>query len=127
MVKIFVNYRFKKGKVEIANYGCVFVEQPIAIAELDREYDDPIIVESNNFKYIVERAEYEQEYSKAKANLTKFKLVVDNNGTVRNAKESEQPTLVIDLPKDTDLSKLHYEGGKLIMFDERDMEEINYE
>lgn len=118
MVKIFVNYKIdKNGKVAIVDYGKVFVDQPFAIAELDKEYAEPFVVTDGKINFIVEKAEYEAAKEKENT-LEEYNLIIEPNGTVRNAAENElEKAFKIKLPVETDISSLRFQNGQLIKLD----------
>ena len=126
MPKIYINYMPQRnGHVKLFE-GVVFVDMPIAVAEYGKQYFSPIVVqgilyEEDEFVAMMKKRE---EASKLKEGEKSFKLKVLKNNKVREAKEDEiQKGDFIEqvLPADTDLSKLEYMNGDILLVqDEED-------
>lgn len=106
MARILVNYIYNKAKDEykILDPDCVYADQQVAVLETEEEIKRPLIVPINGTPTIVDRDRYE-------AVNKKFYLVADDKGIV-----SENPNgTEIWLPRDTDVSKLRFLNGQLVM------------
>jgi hypothetical protein len=117
MPKILVNYRIKKDNtLELKDYNCVFADMPMAIAEYDYHYDQPVLVNAGQkFPLVVEKEELLKQL-KVKENLKQFKFKVNPDQTVTETEEN--PDVTVELPKDTDVSKLRYINKQIVLFDE---------
>jgi len=117
MPKIYVNFKHNKkdDSYKILNYGHVFVDMPIAVMDLDVDIEEPLVVPIRNVLTVVEKSEYLKVHKK-------FLLKFDNNGKVYESPDGYP----VYLPKDTDVSKLQYIDGQLVMVDdsEAQIEEI---
>ena len=106
MAKILINYIYNKltDKYEIQHSPYVFADMKVAVLETEEDIHEPLVVPIRDQMTVVDRAKYEM-FNK------KFYLVADKEGIV-----SENPNGVeIWLPKDTDVSKLRYINGRLVM------------
>jgi hypothetical protein len=132
LLNILVNYTINKktGAVKILNNQVVFIDMPVAIAEYEKEYEEPIVVTIDNRSYIVEKQEYE-DLIKRQNDLKDFKLVIESEtGAVREATAEELEngsvkTIDIKLPKDTDLKEVFYKDGSFIKLDKENTMEVN--
>lgn len=116
MPKILVNYIYNKktDKYSLLDNDVVFADMPIAVMEMGVEYDEVLIVPVNNQATVVEKEEYLQKNRQ-------FKLVVNEDGSIV---ENENGTPIY-LPKDTDVSKLRFINGQLVLIDENKEKEGN--
>lgn len=115
MAKILVNYIYNKSKdtYEILDQGRVYEALDIAVMETEDNIVEPLVVPIRDKMTVVDRARYE-EINK------KFKLtVVDEEGRVAEAENGTD----VWLPKDTDISKLRYINGRLLMVEEEPKKE----
>lgn len=110
MPKILVNYTMNKDRtITIKDYGCIFADKPIAIAEFDYEYQNPTIQQGQYaFPFVVEMDDIIEQ-----AKLKEFRLKINEDGSIIEASEEEH-NLKIRLPHDTDLSELRFENNQLI-------------
>lgn len=111
MPKILVNFKYNKktDTYSLVEGDVVFADMPIAIMDMGAEYDSILVVPMNNQNTVVDKEEY------LKVNKL-FKLAVDQEGNV-----SEDPNGVpIYLPKETDISKLKFINGQLVMEEEKE-------
>ena len=125
MPKVYVNYMPQKdGRVKLFE-GVVFVDMPIAVAEYGKEYYSPIVVQGTLYEEeeFVAMMKKQEETSKLKEGQKSFKLKVLKNNKVREAKEDEiQKGDFIEqiLPTDTDLSKLEYMNGEILLVNDEE-------
>ena len=106
MAKILVNYLYHKEKdeFEIQKGPYVFADMKVAVLETEDDVRVPLVVPIQNVMTVVDRSVYEQTNKK-------FYLAADEDGKVL-----EHPNGVeIWLPKDTDISKLRFINGRLVM------------
>lgn len=106
MARILVNYIYNKAKDEfkILEGDCVYADQKVAILETEEIINKPLVVPIRGVATVVDREKYEQVNKK-------FYLVANDKGEV-----SENPNgAEIWLPKDTDVSKLKYVNGQLVL------------
>ena len=120
MPNIFRNYRIKKGQVILLDPDCVLTELPICIAELDKEYEKPILIDlENNMKLAVEEMEYLEMQAKQLEHASKFRnyklLINTEDGSISEAVTEDEVKRSIDceLPIDIDLTTLIYENGEV--------------
>lgn len=119
MPKILVNYRIKSDNtLDLKNYGVVFADMPIAIAEYDFEYREPVLANAGlEYPVVIEKEELmKQLKAKSKPELKKFKFKVNDDGTVKET--TGKADVVIELPKDTDVSKLRYTNNQIVLLEE---------
>lgn len=109
MPKILVNYIYNKKSdtFKLRDSNIVFADMPIAEMELDAEYDDILVVPINNRMTVVDKEEY------LKTNK-QFKLSVLPDGTVHEDNQNGTP---VWLPKDTDINRLRFINGQLVLED----------
>lgn len=111
MAKILVNYIHNKRDdsfIVLDNKGYVLADMDVAVLDTEDTINEPLVVTIQNRPRIVDRKLYEK-YNK------KFKLIINKDGTV---KEDEVGTLVIWLPKDTDLKKLRFINNQIVLVEE---------
>lgn len=110
MAKVLINYIYNKNQdsyLLYLNAQYVLADLPVAVLDLEQDIKEPLVVPINNVSTVVDRATYESFH-------TEFHLAVDPEGRV-----FESPNGVsVWLPKDTDLSKLRYIDGQLLMVEE---------
>jgi hypothetical protein len=118
MSKILVNYNYNKSKDKytLLDSGVVFADLPVAVLESEQEIIEPLIVPIKGTMTVVEKEPYTTIHKK-------FKLALDNKG---NVVESENG-MEIWLPRKTDISKLAYINGQLVMKEETISEETEVE
>lgn len=106
MARILVNYIYDKAKDKFEiQKGCfVFADMKVAVYETEEEIYEPLVVPIRNVMTVVDRERYEKVNKK-------FKLVADNNGNVCENEDGVE----VWLPKDTDLKKLKYINGQLVL------------
>lgn len=114
MAKILINYVYNKttDKYEIQKLPYVFADMKVAVLETEEEINEPLVVPINNILTVVDRAKY-QSINK------KFYLVADEKGNISEQKGGAE----IWLPKDTDLSKLKYINGRLVLIESEEEKE----
>ena len=84
----------------------------VAVLETEASIDIPLVVPIQGVMTVVDRLDYESVHKK-------FHLVADKEGKI-----SEDPRgTEVWLPKDTDISKLRFVNGQLIMIQEEPKEE----
>lgn len=121
MPKILVNYRIQSDNtLALKNYGVVFADMPIAIAEYDFEYREPVLANAGlKYPIVIEKEELmNQLKAKPKPELKKFKFKINEDTTVKET--TGKADVTIELPKDTDVSKLRYINNQIVL-----MEEVN--
>ena len=109
MARILVNYTYNKSKDEfkILESDCVYADMKIAVLETEEDIKRPLVVPIKDVLTVVDRDMYEKYHKK-------FRLISDDKGNI-----SEDPNgAEIWLPKDTDISKLKYVQGRLVMLQE---------
>lgn len=109
MPKILVNYKHNKKTDTYSLYDndVVFADLPIAVMDMSAEYDDILVVPINKVMTVVDKEEYLKVHKQ-------FKLVADENGIIRE----DQNGVSIYLPKDTDITKLRFLNGQLVLVSE---------
>lgn len=117
MPKILINYKIKRDNtLEIKNYGAIFSDMPIAIADYDYDYEDPVLANAGlNYPIVMEKAELLKQL-KGKQELKKFKFKVNEDTTVKET--TGKADVTVELPKDTDISKLRYMNEQIVLLDE---------
>lgn len=118
MLNIFVNYTINKktNKVNVLTNEVVFVDMPIAIAEYQREYENPIIVTVEKRNYVMEKEEYD-ELIKRQEGLKEFQLIIEKDtGAVREANETDDVSKIVKvkLPIDTDFTEIFFRDGNFV-------------
>ena len=110
MTKILVNYVYNKNNdtYSLVNSDFVFVDLPIAVMDINADYKSILVVPINGQNTVVDKDEY---LSKNKL----FKLVADKDGNIRE----DQNGVPTYLPKDTDLTKLMYINGQLVLVEDK--------
>ena len=110
MTKILVNYVYNKNNdiYSLVNSDFVFVDLPIAVMDINASYRSILVVPINGQNTVVDKDEY---LSKNKL----FKLVADKDGNIRE----DQNGVPTYLPKDTDLTKLMYINGQLVLVEDK--------
>lgn len=106
MARILVNYIYNKAKDEykILENDCVYADQKVAVLETEEIIKTPLVVPIRNQLTVVDKEQYEK-FNK------KFHLVADKDGNVMEDPNGAE----IWLPKDTDVSKLRFINGQLVM------------
>lgn len=114
MAKILINYVYNKttDKYEIQKLPYVFADMKVAVLETEEEINEPLVVPINNVLTVVDRAKYQSINRK-------FYLVADENGKISEQEGGAE----IWLPKDTDLSKLKYINGRLVLVENEEKKE----
>lgn len=114
MSKILVNYNYNKSKDKytLLDSGVVFADLPVAVLESEQEIVEPLIVPIKNVMTVVEKEPYIAIHKK-------FKLALDDKG---NVVENENG-MEVWLPRKTDVSKLAYINGQLVMREEETVSE----
>jgi hypothetical protein len=117
MPKILINYKITNDNtLEIKNYGVVFYDMPIAIADYDYDYEEPVLANAGlNYPIVLEKAELLKQL-KGKQELKKFKFKVNEDTTVKET--TGKADVTVELPKDTDISKLRYINNQIVLLDE---------
>ena len=114
MPKILVNYKYNKktDTYTLLENDVVFADMPIAVMDMGAEYDDILVVPVNNTQMVVDKVEY------LKVNKLFTLSVADESGTV-----IEDPKgALVWLPKDTDITKLRFINGQLVLVSEDEKE-----
>lgn len=124
MLNIFVNYTINKktNKVNVLTDDVVFVDMPIAIAEYQREYENPIIVTVEKRNYVMEKEEYD-ELIKRQKGLKEFQLIVEKNtGAVREANETDDVSKIVKvkLPIDTNFTEIFFRDGNFVKLEKEE-------
>lgn len=106
MPKILVNYkRNKDGSFKLyLDQEHVFADMPICAMDLDRDFEEPIVVQNNGLDVVVEKAEYEKVHKL-------FKLKVVDGDKIVEAEDG----VPVYLPKETDVSTLRFYNGQIVM------------
>lgn len=116
MSRILVNFSYNKtkDKYTLLDSDVVFADLPVAVMESEQEINEPLVVPIKGVMTVVEKELYTTIHKK-------FKLALDDKG---NVVESENGT-EIWLPRKTDISKLAYINGQLVMKEEEpDIKEV---
>lgn len=124
MLNIFVNYTINKktNKVNVLTDDVVFVDMPIAIAEYQREYENPIIVTVEKRNYVMEKEEYD-ELIKRQKGLKEFQLIVEKDtGAVREANETDDVSKIVKvkLPIDTNFTEIFFRDGNFVKLEKEE-------
>lgn len=124
MLNIFVNYTINKktNKVKLLTDEVVYVDMPIAIAEYQREYENPIIVTVEKRNYVMEKEEYD-ELIKRQKGLKEFQLIVEKDtGAVREANETDDVSKIVKvkLPIDTDFTEIFFRDGNFVKLEKEE-------
>lgn len=107
MPKIIVNYITKNDKTKV-HKSPVWADLPIALCNLYDEFKDPLVVPTGGaIPLIVEK----EEYLKTRR---KFCLDINEDGTLKEVPE-QAAKFVFYYPKNTDVSKLRYINGEIVM------------
>ena len=114
MARILVNYIYNKTKdqFKILDQGCVLADQKVAVLETEEQIGEPLVVPINDVMTIVDRKRYELLNKK-------YKLSANNNSEV----VEDENGVEVWLPRETDISKLRYIHGRLVMITEEDKKE----
>ena len=111
MPKILVNVKLNKknGEWSVLPYERgVFADMPIALMDMDAEYDSVIVVPINKVNHVFDKEEF---LSKNKM----YNFVIEGE-IVREAVEGETENILSTfLPINTDISKLRYIQNQLVM------------
>ena len=124
MLNIFVNYTINKktNKVKLLTDEVVYVDMPIAIAEYQREYENPIIVTVEKRNYVMEKEEYDELITRQKG-LKEFQLIVEKDtGAVREANETDDVSKIVKvkLPIDTDFTEIFFRDGNFVKLEKEE-------
>lgn len=124
MLNIFVNYTINKktNKVKVLTDEVVFVDMPIAIAEYQREYENPIIVTVEKRNYVMEKEEYD-ELIKRQEGLKEFQLIIEKDtGAVREANETDDVSKIVKmkLPIDTNFTEIFFRDGNFVKLEKEE-------
>lgn len=114
MARILVNYVYNKfaDRYEIQNNSYVFADMKVAVLETEDEIKVPLVVPIKDIMTVVDKERFEKIHKK-------FYLVADENGII-----SENPNgTEMWLPKDTDLTKLRYINGHVVMIPDEEPKE----
>lgn len=128
MQKVLVNYLKRKDSIELRFDDHVFPDRPVIIAELDHEYEDPIIVQNGAFLEIFEKEEYDrlqaETIEKLKASVKDDKtksfveLAMDKDG-IHLVKDTTKPTVWQGiLMNDIKIEDLRLKDGQLTLVSE---------
>ena len=113
-----MNYTINKtNKVKLLTDEVVFVDMPIAIAEYQREYENPIIVTVEKRNYVMEKEEYDELIKKRQEGLKEFQLIIEKDtGAVREANETDDVSKIVKvkLPIDTDFTEIFFRDGNFV-------------
>lgn len=111
MSKILINYNYNKAKDQyiLLDSGVVFADLPVAVMDSEVIIKEPLIVPINGTNTVVEKAAYTSVNKK-------FRLALDKDGKVVESPEGSE----IWLPKDTDVSRLEYVNGQLLLREEQE-------
>ena len=125
MLNIFVNYTINKktNKVNLLTNEVVFVDMPIAIAEYQREYENPIIVTVEKRNYVMEKEEYDELVKKRQEGLKEFQLIIEKDtGAVREANETDDVSKIVKvkLPIDTDFTEIFFRDGNFVKLEKEE-------
>lgn len=125
MLNIFVNYTINKktNKVNVLTNEVVFVDMPIAIAEYQREYENPIIVTVEKRNYVMEKEEYDELVKKRQEGLKEFQLIIEKDtGAVREANETDDVSKIVKvkLPIDTDFTEIFFRDGNFVKLEKEE-------
>ena len=125
MLNIFVNYTINKktNKVKLLTNEVVFVDMPIAIAEYQREYENPIIVTVEKRNYVMEKEEYDELVKKRQEGLKEFQLIIEKDtGAVREANETDDVSKIVKvkLPIDTDFTEIFFRDGNFVKLEKEE-------
>lgn len=124
MAKVLKNYKKTKELIDndypvisIRYDDEVFADLPICAVEYDTTYTKAVLLtEPNKIPVVIEAAELLQKLSK----LTKYFFYVDaETGEVKEVNEKEA-NLSVRLPHNTDISKLAYYNGEIILLDNQE-------
>lgn len=113
MPKILVNVKYNKKNSEwsvLPYERGVFADMPIALMDMDAEYDSIIVVPINKVNHVFDKEEF--------LSKNKFFSFVIEGENVREAEKDEEVHLAMWLPIDTDISKLRYIQNQLVMVEE---------
>ena len=113
MPRILINYKYNKktDTYTLLSNEYVFADMPVAEMEMQADYDDILVVPINNRMTVVDKSEY------MKTNK-QFSLAVNPDGTVRE----DQNGQLVWLPKNTDISKLRFFNGQLVLVSDKETE-----
>lgn len=111
MARVLVNYIYHsdKDEFEVLKGSYVFADIKVAILDTDDLIRKPLVVNIKGNPTIVDREAYE-------LNNKKFKLEANEKGKVFESDKGVE----VWLPKDTDIKKLRFINGQLVMVDKED-------
>ena len=109
MPKILINYKYNKktDTYTLCKNDVVYADLPIAEIDMYDDIEEPLVVPIKNKMTVVEKSEY------TKINK-QFVIAVDKEGNIIE----DQNGVAVWLPIDTDLSKLRFINGQLVMVSE---------
>lgn len=115
MARILVNYIYNKQKDEYIIYdgGRVLADMKVAVMETEEDIGRPLVIPIKNEMTVVDRDHYEQVHKK-------FRFSIDEEG---NIKEDSNGLAEAWLPKDTDISRLKYVNGQLVLLEKEQKQE----
>lgn len=109
MPKILVNYKYNKktDTYTLLNNDIVYADMPVAVMDLKDEFDEILVVPINGKNTVVDKEEYLKVHKQFKLKAIEDGVVIeDQNGTP------------VWLPKDTDITKLRFINGRLVLVSE---------
>lgn len=112
-MKIYVNWSYNANadKFSILQLPYVMAGEKVAILDTELKINEPLVVEDDYGNcYVFDRKTYEETHRK-------FFLRINKDGTLVEAKPGEEYHLFRWYTKDTDVSKLRYNGREVIMVD----------
>lgn len=104
-------YDRKKDEYRVSEQDVVYADQKVAILETEEEIGRPLVLLINNETVIIDRDSYE-------VNHKKFCLTQNEYGKAVESPNGDEYWL----PKDTDVSKLRFINGQLVMVDDEPKE-----
>ena len=128
MAKILKNFK-KTGKLLDGQYpyitiredSDVFMDLPICAIEYDTFYIEPVVVlEPGKIGVVHEAKELLKQLSK----LKKFYFLVNDETSEVSEVQEGEANLMVRLPHDTDVSKLAYIGGEIVLLGDPDNLEV---
>lgn len=109
MPKILINYKYNKktDTYTLCKNDVVYADLPIAEIDMYDDIEEPLVVPIKNKMTVVEKSEYTKHNKQ-------FVIAVDKEGNIIE----DQNGVAVWLPIDTDLSKLRFINGQLVMVSE---------
>lgn len=108
-MKILKNYFYDANtdKYQLINSPYVLATEPFAIVDSEMVIREPLVVNVNGTNIVFDRESYERKNKK-------FYFDVNEDLSLKEVKEGEYQ-ISIWLPKDTDVSKLRFFNGNVVM------------